>query len=153
MSYHNGSVWPHDNALIAFGLGRARYKELATKILSGLFGVSIFVEQHRLPELICGFARRVGKPPTLYPVACAPQAWAAGAVFLMLQSCLGLSICATENRIFLYHTSLPESLQSVRVHNLRVGAASVDLAFERHAETVGLNILQRKGNLEIIALK
>lgn len=74
--YHNGSVWPHENALIAFGLLRARDKELATKILSGLFDVSRYVELHRLPELICGFSRHPGKPRTGYPVACAPQAWA-----------------------------------------------------------------------------
>jgi glycogen debranching enzyme len=153
MSYHNGSVWPHDNALIAFGLLRARDKELATKILSGLFDVSTYVELHRLPELICGFSRHPGKPPTGYPVACAPQAWAAGAVFLLLQSCLGLSICARERRMYFYHTGLPESLQYVRIRNLSVGTASVDLAFERYAETAALNILRRTGDLEVIALK
>lgn len=153
MSYHNGSVWPHDNALIAFGLSRARDKELATRILSDLFDVSIFAELHRLPELICGFARRIGKAPTLYPVACAPQAWAAGAVFLLLQSCLGLSICAKKKRIYLYHTALPESLQYVRVRKLQIGTASVDLAFERHAETVAVDIPRRLGNVEIVALR
>jgi glycogen debranching enzyme len=151
MSYHNGSVWPHDNALIAFGFIRARDKELATNILNGLFDVSTFLELYRLPELICGFTRRPGKPPTNYPVACAPQAWAAGSVFLLLQSCLGLSICAREKRTYLHHTSLPPSLQSVQVSNLRLGKASVDLAFERHAETVGFDILRRTGPVEIIA--
>ena len=81
MSYHNGSVWPHDNALISYGLRRAENKALAVDILTGLFDASSFLEAHRLPELFCGFAKRNGMAPTLYPVACAPQAWAAGAVF------------------------------------------------------------------------
>ncbi|HEX7363309.1 MAG TPA: amylo-alpha-1,6-glucosidase [Bryobacteraceae bacterium] len=153
MSYHNGSVWPHDNALIAFGTANEDDKELALGILSGTLDLSIFVELHRLPELICGFPRRPGKGPTLYPVACSPQAWAAGAVFLVLQSCLGLSISAKESRIYLRHMALPESISNVRVRNLRIGRASVDLAFERRAETVGLDILRRDGDVEIISIR
>src|SRR5579883_2447567 len=153
MSYHNGSVWPHDNALIAYGVRDTRDKELALRVLSGLFDLAIFVELHRLPELICGFPRRPGKGPTLYPVACSPQAWAAGAVFLVLQSCLGLSIHAKQSRIYLHHTALPEALPQVRIRNLRIGKASVDLAFERHAETVGFDILRRDGEIEIVAVR
>ena len=108
---------------------------------------------HRLPELICGFGRRNGKGPTLYPVACSPQAWAAGSVFMVLQACLGLEIRAKESRIYLHHSALPESLEEVRIHNLRVGSASVDLAFERYAETVGVNIERRSGAVEIVALR
>ncbi len=153
MSYHNGSVWPHDNAVIAFGTTGSRGKELALKIMSGLLDLSIFVELHRLPELICGFPRRSGKAPTLYPVACSPQAWAAGAVFLVLQSCLGLSIHAKESRICLHHAALPEAIAQVRIRNLKVGNASVDLIFERRAETVGVDILRRNGDIEIVALR
>jgi glycogen debranching enzyme len=153
MSYHNGSVWPHDNALIAYGVRDTRDKELALRVLSGLFDLAIFVELHRLPELICGFPRRPGKGPTLYPVACSPQAWAAGAVFLVLQSCLGLSIHAKQSRIYLHHTALPEALPQVRIRNLRIGKASVDLAFERHTETVGFDILRRDGEIEIVAVR
>ena len=86
------SVWPHDNALVAWGMARYGFKEPVHKILTGLFDASLFVDLHRLPELFCGFVRRTGEGPTLYPVACAPQAWAAGSVFLLLQACLGLSI-------------------------------------------------------------
>jgi len=86
-------------------------------------------------------------------VACSPQAWAAGACFLVLQSCLGLSLHAGESRIYLRHTALPESLSSVEIHNLRVGAASVDLAFERRAHTVSIDILRRTGEVEIVALR
>jgi glycogen debranching enzyme len=153
MSYHNGSVWPHDNAMIAFGDTASRDKRLATQILSGLLDLSIFTELHRLPELICGFPRHPGKAPTLYPVACSPQAWAAGGVFMVLQACLGLSIDAHNSRLYLYHTSLPEAVSSVRIRNLHVGNASIDLVCERYAETVGVNILRRQGDVEVIATK
>lgn len=150
MSYHNGSLWPHDNALIAFGSKDVPEKDIALRVLSGLLDLSLFVDLHRLPELICGFPRRPGKGPTLYPVACAPQAWAAGAVFMTLQACLGLSIHARESRIYLYYTALPESLQRVEIRNLKVGAASLDLAFERYANSVGIDILRRAGHVEIL---
>jgi glycogen debranching enzyme len=153
MSYHNGSVWPHDNAIIAYGGLRSPSKMLPLRVMSGLLDLSESVNQHRLPELICGFARRKGKGPTLYPVACSPQAWAAGSVFMVLQACLGLEIRAQESRIYLHHSALPESLEEVHIHNLRVGGASVDLTFERYAETVGVNIERRTGAVEIVALR
>src|SRR5205823_6688571 len=130
-----------------------RDKRLALHILSGLLDLSIFTELHRLPELICGFARELGKGPTLYPVACSPQAWAAGAVFLVLQSCLGLSVRARESRVYLYYPALPESLQFVRIRNLKVGQASIDLAFERHAHTVSVDIQRRAGAIEVVTIK
>ena len=153
MSYHNGSVWPHDNALIAFGARDTRHKEIALQVLSGLLDLSIFTQLRRLPELICGFPRRSGKGPTAYPVACSPQAWAAGAIFLVLQSCLGLSIRAKEGRIYLHHTALPEALPMVRIRNLKVGDASIDLVFDRHAETVGLDVPRRTGDIEVVTLR
>ena len=153
MSYHNGSMWPHDNAVIAYGARLSADKSLALKVLSGLFDLSDNVMAHRLPELICGFARRPGKAPTSYPVACSPQAWAAGAVFLVLQACLGLEIHAREQKLFLHHSALPESLRQVHVRNLRVGAACVDLTFERYPENVGVNITRRSGHLEIVVLR
>ena len=153
MSYHNGSVWPHDNALIAYGALRSSDKKLALRVLSGLLDLSQEVNLHRLPELICGFSRRPGKGPTLYPVACSPQAWSAGAVFMILQACLGLEIRARESRIYLHYSALPKSLQHVQIRNLRVGNARVDLAFERYSETVGANILERTGDVEIVSLR
>lgn len=153
MSYHNGSVWPHDNAMIAYGALRSPDKMLALRVMSGLLDLSENVIQHRLPELICGFGRRKGKGPTLYPVACSPQAWAAGSVFMVLQACLGLEVQAKESRVYLHHSALPESLEEVQIRNLRVGGGSVDLAFERYGETVGVNIERRRGNVEIVALR
>jgi glycogen debranching enzyme len=153
MSYHNGSVWPHDNALIAFGALRRADKNLALRVLSGLLDLSAEVTLDRLPELICGFGRRSGKGPTLYPVACSPQAWAAGSVFMVLQACLGLEIRAQESKVYLHHSALPEQLQQVRIRNLRVGNACVDFSFERYSETVSVNILRRSGEVEIVALR
>lgn len=153
MSYHNGSMWPHDNALIALGALRRNDKDLALRITSGLLDLSSEVMFHRLPELICGFGRRPGKGPTLYPVACSPQAWAAGSVFMSLQACLGLEICARQSRLYMYHSALPEKLQHVRIRNLKVGNGSVDISCERYADTVSVNILRRSGNVEIVAIR
>ncbi|MGO8720098.1 MAG: glycogen debranching N-terminal domain-containing protein, partial [Acidobacteriaceae bacterium] len=153
MSYHNGSVWPHDNALIAWGALGYRQKELALRVLSGLLDLSTAVNVHRLPELICGFARRPGKGPTLYPVACAPQAWAAGAVFMVLQACLGLQICAREKRVYLHHSALPENLKQVHVSNLKIGDARLDLSFERYSESTGIDVRRRVGEVEIVAMR
>jgi glycogen debranching enzyme len=153
MSYHNGSMWPHDNAVIAYGALRRANKQLPLQVLSGLLDLSQNVNLHRLPELICGFSRRTGKGPTLYPVACSPQAWAAGAVFLALQSCLGFEVCAKTQRVFLYHSALPESLEHVQIRNVCVGDARVDLAFERYSETVGVNISRRSGKIEIVSYR
>jgi glycogen debranching enzyme len=153
MSYHNGSVWPHDNALIALGALRRPEKDLALRVMSGLLDLSGGVIFDRLPELICGFGRRPGKGPTLYPVACSPQAWAAGAVFMVLQACLGIDVRALESRVYLHYSALPEKLNEVRIRNLKVGSADVDLSFERYQQTVSVNILRRSGHVEIVALR
>ncbi len=152
MSYHNGSVWPHDNALIAWGALGSNQKRLALRVLSGLLDLSTAVNLHRLPELICGFARRPGKGPTLYPVACSPQAWAAGAVFMALQACLGLEISAREKRVYLHHSALPENLKQVHVSNLKIGDACLDLSFERSSGSTGVDVRRRVGDVEIIAV-
>jgi glycogen debranching enzyme len=153
MSYHNGSVWPHDNALISYGLRQAKNKALAVDILTGLFDASFFLESHRLPELFCGFARRDGLAPTLLPVACAPQAWAAGAVFLVLQACLGMEILAVDQVVRFVHPILPESVPYVRIRGLPVGSAMVDLELTRDHETVVVSLSRRIGEVQIITVK
>jgi glycogen debranching enzyme len=153
MSYHNGSVWPHDNALIAHGLTRYGLKEEVLRILSGLYDASLFIDLHRLPELFCGFGRRPGEGPTLYPVACSPQAWAAAAVYLLLQACLGLHINAPASRLCFSLPVLPSFLKEVQVRNLCVGEAVVDLLFVRYDNNVGIQVLRREGKLEIITVK
>jgi len=153
MSYHNGSIWPHDNALIAAGFARYGLAREATKVLSGLLDASLFFDLHRLPELFCGFPRRPGEGPTLYPVACSPQAWAAGAVFLVLQAALGLEVCATERRLIVSDSFLPEFLQKITIRGLRIGEGSVDLLLTRAAEQVHLEVLQIKGDLAVARSK
>jgi glycogen debranching enzyme len=152
MSYHNGSVWPHDNALIAYGLVESKKKHLACSILTGLFDASTLLELYRLPELFCGFSRNPGIGPTLYPVACAPQAWAAGAVFLILQSCLGMSIHANQSTIYFTYPRLPESIQKLTIRKLVVGRNSIDLELVRNSQGVNVNILRRTGNLNVCAI-
>ncbi|MBV9390710.1 MAG: hypothetical protein JOY96_02335 [Verrucomicrobia bacterium] len=153
MSYHNGSVWPHDNAIIAYGCGYTDQKTLASKIMTGLFDASIVLDLHRLPELFCGFQRQIGKSPTAYPVACSPQAWAAGSVFLILQACLGLTIKASESRLYLYHPRLPDSIERVKIRDLHVGEGAVDLELVRAAESVSTNILRRKARVEVVTVE
>ena len=151
MSYHNGSLWPHDNALAAAGLARYGAGDAVAAIAEGLFEASLHVDLQRLPELLCGFRRRVGEGPTLYPVACAPQAWSAAAVFLVLQSCLGLTIDAVEGRVYVSHARLPELLDQVTVRGLTVGRdAAVDLLFNRHGRGVGVTVLDRAGQVAVI---
>ena len=150
MSYHNGSIWPHDNALIAFGSLESKTKNLACQILSGFLDASAFFDLDRLPELFCGFPREAGRGPTPYPVACAPQAWAAGAIFLILQSCLGLTVRAAESQIYFHYPSLPRSVQTVRLRNLRVKNGSVDLDFSRQGQTVDVGVLRREGGAEVV---
>jgi glycogen debranching enzyme len=153
MSYHNGSVWPHDNALTAYGLSRYGLREPVLKILSGLFDASLFIDLHRMPELFCGFPRRPGEGPTLYPVACAPQSWAAASVFLLLQACLGLSVRSHPSQVSFSYPLLPPFLEEVRIQNLRVGQGAVDLFIRRHAQDVSINIDRREGNVEILTVK
>jgi glycogen debranching enzyme len=153
MSYHNGSVWPHDNAIIASGLSRYGRTDLALTILNGLLDATSFLELQRLPELFCGFDRRPGEGPTLYPVACSPQAWAAGSVFLLLQAALGLTVDATAHTVSLANPRLPESISHLHLGNLSVGASSVDLVCTRHAHDVDVTVLRRKGDVRVMVVK
>ena len=152
MSYHNGSVWGHDNALIAYGLLGCEDKDLTCNILAGFFDASKFLPLCRLPELFCGFARRPGTGPALHPQACAPQAWAAGAVFLMLQSCLGLSVNAADSTVHLTYPKLPESIRNVKIRNLCIGPNSIDLELMRNQGSVSVNILRRTGDIQVCML-
>ncbi|MCR6631736.1 MAG: amylo-alpha-1,6-glucosidase [Magnetospirillum sp.] len=149
MSYHNGSIWPHDNALCAAGLARYGMADRAQKILAGMFDAALAVDLNRLPELFCGFPRQAGQGPTLYPVACIPQAWAAGSAFLLLEAVLGLQMTAQPPVILFHRPALPDFLDRVEVCNLTVGDASVDIILNRHPHSVGVNVLRRHGEVEI----
>ncbi|HEY2120636.1 MAG TPA: amylo-alpha-1,6-glucosidase [Candidatus Acidoferrum sp.] len=151
MSYHNGSIWPHDNALIALGLSLYGHQSKVLQIIYGLYEASLHVELNRLPELFCGFHKRGDSSgPTLYPVACSPQAWAAGSVFLLLRAALGISIRAPERTIRLSNPVLPSGLDELTIENLRVAGATVDLLIRRHPEGVGVEVLRRDGDIEVV---
>ena len=129
MSYHNGSVWPHDNALMAYGFSKYGLIKPVEKVLRGMFETSMFEKDQRLPELFCGFKRRKGRGPTAYPVACSPQAWAVGAVFLLVQAMLGLEIDGINGTIVLNQPFLPPYLNKIKISKLRVGKEK-DVEFE-----------------------
>ncbi len=151
LSYHNGSVWPHDNALIAFGLSLYGFKEEALKILKALFEASTFFKLHRIPELFCGFERRTNEGPTHYPVACHPQAWSAGAVFLILQGCLGLSF--EGNEIYFKHPMLPRFIDELWVKDLAVKRGVIDLYLRRYGDDVVVNVIKKEGEVKILVEK
>ena len=130
MSYHNGSIWPHDNAVCAAGMGRYGDREHLGRLLRGLFDTASEMGM-RLPELFCGFPRRPGEPPVPYPVSCSPQAWAAGSVFLMLQSLLGVSVDAFAGEVRIERPRLPAGVNRLALPGLTVGDCAVDLVFER----------------------
>jgi len=151
MSYHNGSVWPHDNALIALGLSLYGHQSKVLSVLSGLYEASLHMELIRLPELFCGFHKRADSSgPTLYPVACAPQAWAAGSVFLLLRAALGISIRAPERTVRFSNPALPDHLDELTIENLRVADASVDVVIRRHREGADVEVMRREGDIEIL---
>ena len=149
MSYHNGSIWPHDNALVAAGLARYGMADRAQKILGGMFDAAMSVDLNRLPELFCGFRRQSGQGPTLYPVACIPQAWAAASPFLMLEAVLGLELSASPPTILFNRPVLPPFLDRVEIRGLTVGDASVDVILNRHPHSVGINVVNRSGEVDI----
>ncbi|OWJ65684.1 amylo-alpha-1,6-glucosidase [Inquilinus limosus] len=135
MSYHNGSVWPHDGALCAAGLARYGERDGVVRLLSGLFETAVNFDM-RLPELFCGFPRVRGEKPIAYPVACLPQAWASGAVFMMLQGCLGLRVDGLRSRITVDRPRLPIGIESLTVEALPVGPHRVTLGFQRIGDRV-----------------
>jgi glycogen debranching enzyme len=153
LSYHNGSVWPHDNALIAMGMARYGHKQACTRILQAMFEASVQLDLHRMPELFCGFKQRPDEGPTLYPVACAPQSWAAGAVFLLLQACLGLDIDARRSRIVFDRPQLPRGLDRVVLRNLSLGRANIDIVLDNHGDDVGVHLDRRDDGVEIMIVK
>ena len=153
MSYHDGSVWPHDNAITALGLARAGFHDHATRVMSGLFEASRNFDLARLPELFCGFSRRVGEGPTHYPVACSPQAWASGAVFMLLQACIGLEVDAPGRTLQFVSARLPLFLDHLRIENLAVGDASLDLRLGRQPQGMSVDVIQRRGDVQVVTVK
>ena len=150
MSYHNGSIWPHDNGLIAIGFARYGLRAPLVRLFDALYDSSTFLALHRLPELFCGFERRAGESPTLYPVACSPQAWSSAVALAALGTALGISFEPQARRIRFTRPVLPSSVDEVRLERLRLGDAAVDLLFRRHGQEAALTVLRKDGELEIV---
>jgi glycogen debranching enzyme len=155
MSYHNGSVWPHDNALIALGFSRyaGLPKTAVIKVLGALLDATGASDVHGLPELFCGFRRLPEESPIRYPVACSPQAWSAGAAFMLLQAALGMSIDAPRRRVRFLRPRLPEEVDALSIRDLRVGDGSLDLDFHRYPRGVGVDVVGRGGDIEVSVLE
>jgi glycogen debranching enzyme len=153
MSYHNGSVWPHDNALIGMGFARYGLKREAARVFGAVCDAATHQDMSRLPELFCGFNRRPHRSPTPYPVACAPQAWAAGAVFGLLAATVGLDLIQQEDEIHFRQPVLPDFLDEVVIDNLSLGTSYVTVRLYRYAQDVTANVLARAGSSKIIISK
>jgi glycogen debranching enzyme len=149
MSYHNGSIWPHDNALIALGLARYGLRRSVERVFKGLFDAATYMEMRRLPELFCGFQRSRGRGPTHYPVACSPQAWASATPFTLIEASLGLQFDPAANEIRLRNPRLPPFLDELMLRNLQLKQSSVDLKVRRHANEVSVEILERRGPVQV----
>jgi glycogen debranching enzyme len=135
MSYHNGSIWPHDTAICTAGLARYGVRDHVVRLMSGTFEAAVHFNM-RLPELFCGFTRAPGEAPIAYPVACLPQAWSAGAAFMLMQACLGIEIDGWKGEIHVTRPSLPTGIDSLTVRHLQVGDVAVDLSFQRVGDRV-----------------
>lgn len=150
MSYHNGSIWPHDNALVAMGLKNYGFHKECLLLLSTFFDASAYLNLHRMPELFCGFERRADEGPTPYPVACAPQAWSACSVFAFLQAAIGLELKGGDKQIVLSQPNLPLFLTKLELRNIKIGDASCDLSFFRHNDKTAVSILRKTTDMSII---
>jgi len=152
MSYHNGSIWPHDNSLIAAGLARYGYKAAVSRIFQGLYDAASYMDLRRLPELYCGFQRARRRGPTLYPVACSPQAWAAGAPLLLIQSSLGIEFYPRRREVVLRNPQLPPFIEQITLRDLRIGDLTVDIAVNRDGTGMALRVLRKDNDVKVTIL-
>jgi glycogen debranching enzyme len=150
MSYHNGSIWPHDNAIIAEGMRKIGRIADAHKIMLGLLEAAQFQPDFRLPELFCGFERDGSYRPIDYPVSCSPQAWAAGAIFQLLKTCVNFQPDATNNLLRVVEPSLPDWMDKFTVQGLRVGSAVVGLSFSNHNGRGACQVLNKSGKVRVV---
>jgi glycogen debranching enzyme len=150
LGYHLGTVWPHDNSLIGNGMRRYGFDKAAVQIFVGLIEAAVHFNGHRLPELFAGFRKEDYGIPVSYPVACQPQAWAAGSVPYLLVSLLGLVPDAFKKRLRIVRPVLPDFVSQVEVHNLRVGEARLDLKFTRAGNSsISAQVSKIEGDLDI----
>jgi len=150
MGYHIGSVWPHDNSLVAMGLRSLGLIDQALEIFEGLFDMTSLQPYQRPPELFCGYERNGDNAPVQYPVACSPQAWATGSIFQLLHMMVNLVPDAPNNCLRIIDPALPESINRLSLHNLRVGPTLLDLEFERSGSTTACRVAKKRGNLRVV---
>lgn len=150
MSYHNGSVWPHDTALVAAGMAQYGFVKESMQLVQGLFNACLFLDLQRLPELFCGFAFRHGEAPTSYPVACVPQAWSVASVFILLQACLQITIDVPQKKLIFNNPHLPESLKQLTLRNLTVPGGVFEIECARHRRDVGINTISKPEGWQVI---
>jgi glycogen debranching enzyme len=150
MSYHNGSIWPHDNALIAAGLARYGYGAAVKTIFDALVRAALHMHDRRIPELYCGFRRRPGRGPTLYPAACSPQAWAAGTPLSLLASMLGLKFDPARRTVRLVKPEVPALISSIIIRNLTLGPDSVDFLLTTHKGIPRVEVMRASGNARVL---
>ncbi|MEB3359622.1 MAG: amylo-alpha-1,6-glucosidase [Synechococcales bacterium] len=150
MGYHVGSVWPHDNSLIAIGLRSLGLVDQAMEIAQGIFDMTFEQPYYRPPELFCGHERTPGGSPIRYPVACSPQAWASGSIFQLLQMSLNLVPHAPQNTLLINNPTLPKSISCLMLENLRVGSTILDLEFERSEDITACRVVKKRGNLRVV---
>ncbi|HKF21272.1 MAG TPA: amylo-alpha-1,6-glucosidase [Candidatus Angelobacter sp.] len=145
LSYHRGSVWPHDNSIVAHGMALYEFRDPALRLFNALFEAALTFRDYRLPELFCGLERRDSDQPVQYPVSCSPQAWASGAVFLLLTSVLGIRPSAPRKELNIVSPALPPFLDHLNIRNLRVGQSRVDLDFTRRGDRTFCNVVDIQG--------
>ncbi len=150
MSYHNGSIWPHDNAIIALGFDRYGHKDAAVRILTAMFDASNYIDLRRLPELFCGFARQIRTGPTFYPVACSPQAWATATPFALLQAVLGLRLDHQRGEICFQQPELPDFLRELRIEAVHLAGRVADLHVARYGRDVAIDVPNRSPDLRVV---
>jgi glycogen debranching enzyme len=145
ISYHNGTVWPHDNAIAALGMARYGLHDQAMRVLAGLFAASRSFPHLRLPELFCGMARGEHEFLVKYPVSCSPQAWAAGSLFMVLQGALGLDPDAQRGRLRIWNPRLPPGIRRFDLRRMQIGASRVSLRFAREGSRTHADVLEVRG--------
>lgn len=152
MSYHNGSIWPHDNALIAAGLARYGFRREAAIIFEGLFAASVHMDLRRLPELFCGFPRKRNSAPTTYPVACVPQSWATATPLSLIQSVLGLDFSVESQSITFHQPLMPDFMEEIRLSNLQIGHGTADVLLQCNAHEVAVRLISRRGKVDVLTI-
>jgi glycogen debranching enzyme len=150
LSYHRGSVWPHDNSLIAHGMALNDFRAPVLRIFTTLFQAALTFRDYRLPELFCGMQRREHDVTVHYPVSCSPQAWASGSLFLILSSLLGIRPSAPRKELNIINPVLPDWLDYLHLRNLRIGKSRVGLDFTRRGERTFCNVVDVEGEKLVV---